>query len=153
MKISNVDRLKAKIAALAPATKEEIRIALKASAEEIVELQKRFVPVDDGDLQMSITWQWGNEAKIAYSQTLGTVSGDHELAVRISAGNTKVRYAHLVEFGTHAHIAGGKFEGALIPAIPAHPFFYPGYRLGRKRAKSRITRAITRAAKKVAAGS
>jgi HK97 gp10 family phage protein len=153
MKVSNVDRLKAKIAALAPATKEEIRSALTASAEEIVQLQKRLVPVDRGDLQMSITWQWGNEAKIAYSQTLGTISGEHELAVRISAGNSKVRYAHLVEFGTHAHIAGGKFEGAQIPAIPAHPFFYPGYRLGRKRAKSRISRAITKAAKKVAAGS
>lgn len=109
------------------------------------------MPVDHGGLQASITWRWGNDAKIAYSQTLGSV-GQHELSARISAGNSKVRYAHLVEFGTHAHIAGGKFAGAEIPAIPAQPFFYPGYRLGKKRAKSRIARAITRAAKKVAAG-
>lgn len=151
MKITNIDRLKARIAAIPRATRDELRAAIAESAEEIVQLQKRLVPVDHGDLQMSITWRWGNEVKIAYSQSIGSV-GEHELAARISAGNTKVRYAHLVEFGTHAHIAGGKFAGAEIPAIPAHPFFYPGYRLGKKRAKSRISRAVTRAARKVAGG-
>ena len=72
--------------------------------------------------------------------------------MRISAGNTFVRYAHLVEFGTAPHAQGGKFAGTMHPGTPAKPFFYPMYRLGKKRAKSRITRGVNRAAKKVAAG-
>ena len=150
MKITRLDRFKAKLAAMPKAAKDEMRKAIAESASEIVQMQKGFAPVDDGDLKQSITWQWGDEAKIAYSQTLGSVSGQHELSARISAGNGKVRYAHLVEFGTAQHTAGGKFEGATIPAIPPQPFFHPGFRIGKKRAKSRISRAVNRAAKKVA---
>lgn len=152
MKISRLDRFKAKLAAMPKAAKEEVRKAIAASSEEIVDLMQRTAPVDDGDLKKSITWQWGDEARIAYSQTLGTVSGNHELSARISAGNGKVRYAHLVEFGAAPHVAGGKFEGARHPGAPAQPFFYPNWRLGKKRAKSRISRAIGKAAKKVAGG-
>lgn len=150
MKVTNLDRVNAKIKALPQAVKDEMRKAVAVSAEEIVGLQKKLAPIDDGDLQMSITWGWGNEKKIAYSQTIGTVSGNTELSARISVGNTKVRYAHLVEFGVKEHIAGGMFEGATIPAIAGQPFFYPGYRIGKKRAKARIRRAISKAAKEVA---
>lgn len=152
MKIRNVDRLKRKLARMSRATKEEIRTALAQSAGEIAELMRRTVPVADGDLRDSIIWQYGDQEKVSYSQTLGSVTAGHELSVRISAGNSKVRYAHLVEFGTAAHVAGGKFAGAQHPGTTAQPFFYPSYRLGKKRAKARINRATTRAAKKVAAG-
>lgn len=152
MRVKNVDRLKRKLARMSAATKEEIRKALALSAGEIVDLMKRTVPVDDGDLRDSITWRYGDEAKVKYSQTLGTAGGGHELSVRISAGNSRVRYAHLVEFGTSAHIVGGKFAGAKHPGSAAQPFFYPSYRLGKRRAKSRVSRAVTKAAKKVAAG-
>lgn len=150
MRITRLDRFKAKLAALPKGTKEEIRKAIAQSAEEIVQLQKRLAPVDDGDLQMSITWRWGNEQRQAYSVDFGTIRGSHELSARISAGNTKVRYAHLVEFGTTGHINGGKFEGTWHPGTKQQPFFYPGYRTGKKRAKSRISRAVSKAAKKVA---
>lgn len=150
MRITRVDRLKAKLAAMPKAAKEEVRKAIAQSADEIVQTQKRLAPVEDGDLQMSITWRWGDEQRVAYSQTMGIVSDGHELSAAITAGNTKVRYAHLVEFGVAEHKAGGMFAGATIPAVPASPFFYPGYRFGKKRAKSRISRALTKAAKKVA---
>lgn len=149
MKVKNLGKMYAKIAAMPAAVKEEIRKALAQSAEEIVDLQKRFVPVDHGDLRDSITWQYGDAKRIKHSQTIGA-SGDHELSVRISAGNARVRYAHLVEFPTRAHIAGGKFKGARHPGTKAQPFFYPGFRLGKKRAKSRIVRATNRAVKRVA---
>lgn len=166
MKISNIDRFNAKLALLPPLSKEEMRKAIAQSAEEIVDLQKRLAPVDDGDLQMSITWRWGNETKIAYSQSFGTVRGQHELSAVISAGNTRVRYAHLVEFGARPHTirpkkAGGKlvfFRGGKKvtvdevkhPGSRRQPFFYPGWRTGKKRGKSRISRAVRSAAKKVA---
>lgn len=149
MRIRNRERLARKLAAIPKAAKEEIRKALAESASEIVDLQRRAAPVEDGDLRDSIDWHYGDAKRIAYSQGFG---GTHELGVRISAGNTFVRYAHLVEFGTAPHPQGGKFAGSMHPGTPAKPFFYPMYRLGKKRAKSRITRGVNRAAKKVAAG-
>jgi HK97 gp10 family phage protein len=153
VKISNLDRFNAKLKALPQAAKDEIQKAIAASADEIVDLQQRLVPVDDGDLRASIQWRWGDEKREAYSQDMGTVRGNHALSARISAGNPKVRYAHLVEFGAAPHVAGGKFEGAQHPGAPAQPFFYPGFRTGKKRAKARISRAVRAAAKQAVSGS
>jgi hypothetical protein len=51
----------------------------------------------------------------------------------VTAGNTDVRYASHVEYGTkHAH---------------AEPFFWPAYRLSKARERNRISRAITKAVK------
>ncbi|WP_353641322.1 HK97-gp10 family putative phage morphogenesis protein [Mesorhizobium sp. WSM2239] len=152
MKIKNLKRLQRKLRRMSPVAKEEIRKALAESAAEIVALQKQIVPAASGDLRDSIEWRYGDAKKIRYSQSFKGASGGHELSVRISAGNEKVRYAHLVEFGAAPHIAGGKFEGAQHPGAPAQPFFYPAFRLGKKRAKARIGRAVGKAARKVAAG-
>jgi HK97 gp10 family phage protein len=70
-----------------------------------------------------------------------------------AGGEREGWYARLVEFGTSAHEAGGKFKGAMHPGTSARPFFYPAWRANKRRAKARISRAITRAAKKVAASS
>jgi hypothetical protein len=76
-------------------------------------------------------------------------AGDPDLSVRISAGNSKVRYAHLIEFGTAPHINGGVFAGTEHPGTQAQPFFYPTYRRLRRRARSRISRAVTKAIKQL----
>lgn len=150
MRIDGLERFKGKMKRMPEAMKAELKAAVAKGAEEIVVHQKRLVPVDFGDLQKSITWRWGDEAKIPFSQTMG-VYGRTELSAVITAGNTHVRYAHLVEFGSKQHIAGGIYEGAnppvLIPAISPQPFFYPAWRLGKKRAKSRIVRASNKAIK------
>jgi HK97 gp10 family phage protein len=57
-----------------------------------------------------------------------------ETSVAVTAGNTDVRYAHLVEHGTvKAH---------------AQPFFWPAVRMHRKKAKAAIKRAVATAVKK-----
>lgn len=147
MKVSGLDRLKRKIAAIPVAAKQEIRKALAESAQEIVDLQKRAVPVDTGNLRDTILWRYGDAEKLAHSQGVG---GGHSLAVRISAGDTFARHAHLVEFGTSPHPQGGKFKGSQHPGTAAQPFFYPMFRLGKKKATGRVARAVNRAAKKVA---
>jgi HK97 gp10 family phage protein len=152
VKISNLERFQAKLKAMPQVAKEEIRKAIAASADEIVDLQRRLVPKVSHDLEESIIWRWGDEKRAAYSQDMGSVRGNHELSARISAGNSAVRYAHLVEFGAAPHTAGGKFEGAHHPGAPSQPFFYPGFRTGKKRAKARIARAIKAAVKKAASG-
>ena len=135
MKIKGVHQLKRKLKKMPEAAKQEIRKALEKSAAEIVDLMRRMVPVDSGDLRDSIGWTWGAPPKAAV--VMGTV-GDAGLVITIYAGSDAAYYARMVEFGTMK--------------MAPHPYFRPGFRLGKKRAKSRISRATNTAAKKVAAG-
>lgn len=61
--------------------------------------------------------------------------GDHDLQVKVISS---AFYSMHVEFGTE-HSA-------------AAPFFFPGYRLVRKRVRSRISAAVSRAAREVSSG-
>lgn len=154
MKIRNVSRLKKKLASLPRIARQEMRKALDQSAAEIVDIQKRFAPFESGALRNSIDYTFG-AYRAENSNVRGVTGGrgrldDDDLTVTIHAGDAKAYYAAFVEFGTDPHINGGKFAGSKNPGTTAQPFFYPGYRLGKKRAKSRIARAATKAARKVA---
>lgn len=153
MKISRVENLKRKIAALPVVARDEIDKSLRTSAGEIVSLAKAFAPVESGDLQDSIDYTVGDYTpENSNVRGVSGSTGTHDLAVTIHAGDAKAFYAAWVEFGTAPHTNGGRFEGTHNPGMSAQPFFYPAFRLGKKRAKSRISRALTKAAKKVAAG-
>ena len=52
----------------------------------------------------------------------------------------------------NASAADRVFKVVAGPGTTAQPFFYPAYRAVRKRVKGRVTRSITKSAKKVAAG-
>jgi HK97 gp10 family phage protein len=150
-RIIGMTKLQRKLKRLPLVVKEQIRKAMEQGAEEIVALAKSLVPVDSGALKNSIGWTWGRAPRGA--MTLGTVqSVGGDLTITIYAGNEEAFWARWVEFGTKAHTAGGMFEGATIPAVPASPFFYVSYRALRRRVRSRITRGINKAAKQVAAG-
>lgn len=151
MAVDGRDRLLKKLAALAPKTREAIGKAIRQGADEIVAAQKRLAPKRTGALAASIVATSGGAAP-KYSQG-GRTSGqasDPELTVVISAGNAKVRYAHLVEFSTAPHENKGLYEGSDHPGTQAQPFFYPPYRAHRKRVKARITRATKKAAREAA---
>lgn len=127
-------------------------VAVIQGAEEIVALQKRLAPVDDGDLQMSITYTPPGGTTPPYSQPGGQQVAREGQAL-ITAGNKDVRYAHLVEYGTKSGwINQGEFPGTVHPPLKAQPFFWPAWRALRKRTKSRITRAINKAIKDGASG-
>lgn len=146
------DQLIRKLSALPALAEKRILAAMAAAADDIVSMMKRLAPVDDGDLQMSISWTWGDAPK--GSLTIGKVSRtrrDGSPRITIFAGNHEAYYARWVEFGTAPHINGGRFAGSRNPGTRAQPFFYVSFRAGRRRAKSAISRAITRAAKEVAA--
>lgn len=117
--------------------KDQIKKALEAAADEIVEMAKRLAPVDKGELRDSIGWTWGKAPK--GSITLGKVAENSlagDFTITVFAGNGVAYYARFVEFGTQK--------------MPAQPYFYPAYRATKKRAKSRVRRSITKAAKAVA---
>lgn len=154
MKISGVRRLNRKIAKLPDFVRAELDAALRTSAGEIVDLAKSFAPRKSGDLQNSIGFTVGEY--IPENSNVRGVSargGGHDLSVTIHAGDAKAFYAAWVEFGTAPHINKGLYKGTENPGASAQPFFFPAWRLGKKRAKSRISRALTKAAKRVAKGS
>lgn len=134
-KVQGLDKLRKKMRALPDVARKEIRAAMEKGANEIVAMAKGLVPVDNGDLRDSIGWTWGSAPK--GSMTLAQ-AGEGDFRLTIYAGNDRAFYARWVEFGTEQNTA--------------QPFFYPSYRALRKRTKSRISRAYTKAAKKVAAG-
>lgn len=165
MKVENLERFKRKLKMMPIAAKEEIRKALMASAVEITALMKAAAPVDSGDLQRSIGYTFGNyRPDNSNVRGVSATAGGHDLSVTLHAGDKHAWYAALVEFGTTAHtikaknapaMGRGGIFGSIVhhPGSSAHPFFYPSYRLGKKRAKSQISRAVSKAAKKAASGS
>lgn len=141
------DRLFAKLRRLAPETQRELVQANRKSAYEMASTAKGFAPVKTGKLRDSIEVTPPGAVPPSYSQGAAQVPPG---AFMVTAGNSQVRYPHLVEYGTHAHAQAGMFEGTTHPGNPPQPFFWPAYRLLRKRMRSRASRAITKAVKKVA---
>lgn len=133
-KIKNLNRLNKKFIRLSQGAIDAIRPAMAAGADDIVAMAKRFAPVDTGALRDSIGWTWGSQIPEG-STALGSLRNKRspELIITIFAGSKEVFYVKWKEFGTVAQ--------------KAHPFFFPAYRAQRKSVKSKIRRAITKAAK------
>lgn len=151
-KILNLARLERKLKRLPPAALEEIKPAMAAAADSIVAMMKNLVAVEDGDLGNSIGWTWGKAPKgsMVVAAVKASLGGD--LTITIYAGNTEAYYARWVEFGTAAHVNGGKFAGTQHPGTRAQPYFYVSFRANRKAALRKIRAGVRKGAKKVAAG-
>lgn len=143
------DALLKKLGKLAPATFAALADANRQTADEMVDTARALVPKRTGRLAASIVATGPGGTPPAYSQ-----GGGHQAVPEgsyiVSAGNSKTRYAHLVEYGTAAHDNAGKFKGTHNPGTKARPFFWPAYRLIRRKMRSRATRAIRKATDQVA---
>lgn len=142
--MKGLDKLNRKMKAIPPAAKAAARAAVVQGAQEVANLQQNLVPYDQGELHDSIVVTQPGQTTPPYSQPGGSMTAGPEQAI-ITAGNTRVRYPHLVEFGTPPHINGGQFAGTAHPGTTAQPFFFPAWRALRNRVKSRITRSINKA--------
>ena len=113
------------------AIKKAATDALEIEAAKIVGIMKARAPKDTGDLAESIGWTWGDAP--AGAMTVGTVGGRFYGTARITidAGGGDAFHARFQEFGTID--------------MPPTPFFYPTWRAERRRARSAITRRITKA--------
>lgn len=144
MAFTNRDRLRRRLKAIPVAARKAIRAQMAANAEELVETQRRFVPVDEMKLHDSIRWR--------------NVSDSTRISFRISAGNRQVPYARFVEFGTAASPARAprqnlNFKRTVVmtkdyqahAGTTAQPFFWPAYRLLRRKFKTRVARAAKKA--------
>ncbi|MGF0524569.1 HK97-gp10 family putative phage morphogenesis protein [Agrobacterium pusense] len=142
--IQGWDRLKRRLEKIPKAVREQTQPAITSAAQDVADVMKALAPVDDGDLKDSIVVTAGGQRTPSHSQPGGATTVP-ENAAMITAGNSKVRYAHLVEFGTRAHINGGQFAGTKNPGSRAQPYFFSGFRLARKKAAAKIKRAMSRA--------
>ena len=144
-KIQGLASLNRKFKALPKAADAAIRPIMEQIANSVVATAKSLAPVRTGKLRDSIGWTWGEapEGTMVIGKVKDRMSGN--LAITIFAGGNKAFWARWVEFGTST----GNFTGT---GSRAQPFFYPAWRAHRRGAKSKISRAITKSAKKVAAG-
>jgi HK97 gp10 family phage protein len=128
----DIDRLNKRLAAVPKAVREAVQPALQKSGQELVDAMRQLAQPsrDTGALIDSITMTPGGQQTPAYSQPGGSQTVP-ENAVYVTAGNTDVRYPHLVEYGTSK--------------AAARPFFWPAFRLLRKRIGNRTKRAIGKA--------
>ena len=124
----DLTRILRKLDRLGTEPREKITAALVRSANRVADLQRHFAEDsrDTGALIESITVTGPGQATPPYSQPGGNrVAGPTEAIV--TAGNDDVRYPHLVEHGS--------------VNADAKPFFWPAWRMLRKRETSSITRA------------
>lgn len=131
-----IGRLRKRLAAIPKQVQAAAQPALLKQANAMAATMCGFAPVDSGDLRDSIEVTPGGSATPPYSQPGGSMTVGTN-AVAVTAGNTDVRYAHLVEYGH-----GNGFNGS---AVPAKPFFWPAVRLHNKKAKAAIKRAVGKA--------
>lgn len=127
------ERLRKRIANIPVAVRTAVRPVLVAAADDLAGDMQRLAPEDTGALKASIHVTPPGAVTPPYSQPGGSRTAG-ELEALVTAGNSDVRYAHLVEFGT--------------AEATAQPYFWPAVRLDRKRLTSRIKRAISKAVRK-----
>ncbi|MGE4372890.1 MAG: HK97-gp10 family putative phage morphogenesis protein [Xanthobacter sp.] len=144
--VKGLAALNRRLSAIPKAVRQAAQASVIKQANAIADLARNAAPEDDGDLKESIVVTAGGESTPPYSQPGGRTVIP-ELGAAITAGNGKVRYAHLVEFGSKGHPQGGKFKGTDHPGTSAQPFFWPAVRMMRKRTASAVKRAISKAVK------
>ncbi|MEN3239048.1 HK97 gp10 family phage protein [Methylobacterium ajmalii] len=126
----DLERLNRRLERIPEAVKEAVAPSLEKSGNELVGTMRRLAPEETGDLKRSLHMTPAGQSTPPYSQP-GSSHVVPEGAVAVTAGNEHVRYPHLQEYGTeHA---------------PAQPYFWPGFRLLRKRITNRTKRDLRKA--------
>ncbi|NKM86346.1 HK97 gp10 family phage protein [Rhizobium laguerreae] len=127
---AQLDRFNRRMAAIPKAVREAVQPALAKSGQDLATMQRILAPRDTGDLQDSIHVTLPGETTPPYSQPGGSRTAK-ENEVIVTVGNSDVRYPHLVEYGT-------------VNAA-ARPFFWPAFRLLKRKLANRIKRSISKA--------
>lgn len=125
-----------------------VKRVLKKAGEPIASAMRAKAPVDDGDLSKNIIVSAkikGGPGEAAYAKAMRESAGNKAYAVKamrdarraakgtmppvmMFVGPTeRIFHAHLVEFGTKAHINGGLFAGSKHPGTRAQPFARPAF--------------------------
>ena len=132
MASAQLDRLQKRLEAVPKRVIEAVQPALAKSGQELVSAMKTLAEPsrDTGALIDSIQMTTAGNSTPPYSQPGGSQVVPPN-AVMITVGNEKVRYGHLVEYGT--------------TKAQAQPYFWPAYRLLKRKIGTRLKRSISKA--------
>jgi HK97 gp10 family phage protein len=134
-RVQGLDKLNRKLRDMPEATQAAIRKSFEGGAQEMVDMARRLAPIKTGALQRSIDWNYGAAPKGSFGVGSRSTAPD---SITIHAGDKDAFYARWVEFGTAVN--------------PAQPFFFPAWRSVRKKVMAANKRAMSKVARKVAAG-
>lgn len=132
---STAKRVDAMLSAATKAAIAATQPALIKAGNAVADDMRRLAETsrDTGNLIESIAVTPGGKSTPPYSQPGGEAVVP-ENSVMITAGDSDTRYPHLIEWGSKRS--------------KAQPFFWPAFRLGRKKAAQSIQRAIRKALRK-----
>lgn len=140
------DRLVRKFRALVPEAEKTVTEAALEGAQEVAALAQRFV--HSQEVRNSI-----HAEPLPKRLAALVAAGDASTKVEARKGSgVLIGKEFLEHFGTKPHTVGGKFKGAHHPGTRANPFLHAAFQLTKKKNLARISRAIGKAARKVAAG-
>lgn len=149
MRIQGADALQRKLGAIPKAVEQEVRRAMALGADEAVAMIDRLAPAP---LKGRTRWTWGPPPRASRALiAVGEDGSSLQLTIFMEYRGTGFEdaRAHWFEFGTGERVQ--KTTGRRTGRMPATPFFYPGFRLVRARARNRIARAMRKAIREVAA--
>lgn len=133
MAFTNRDRLRRRLKAIPAKVRKALREQNATNAAELAETMKGFAPEDQGALIASIKHQ-DVSTSTRISQEVRAGGAATTRPVRNSEkGAPDYDYALAQEFGTED--------------MPATPFFWPAYRLKKRRFRQRMNRAAKKAVK------
>lgn len=127
-KIIGLDKLKRRLAAIPKNVSVAAKAALNKSADELVTAQKALAPQDDGVLIGSI-----HKAPGRHEHSVAVKAGGAATKRQVGGRDYYYDYAVAQEFGTRK--------------MQPNAFFFPAYRLLRRRFKNRLSRAMNKAVK------
>ena len=140
---SGIDRFKRVLDKLPAGAVEGIEQAHRLNGEEGVRIIKGDTPRDDGDLERSVDWCYGDPPPgVLGSAPRSKTAVPDNLRMSIFAGGKKAPHAHLVHNGTAERKTK---DGASKGVMPPLPFFWPNIRALRKRWRGRIVRRANKA--------
>lgn len=121
-RITSIERFKRLSEELQQEIRRDAIAQLNQEADELVQQMQAAVPANTGNLRRSIRKEQGSR------ETRVTVKAGGTLTT-VQRANYSYDYSRGVEFGT--------------ATSAAHPFFWPSWRLRRRRIRSRMKRKIT----------
>lgn len=125
-----LSKFQRRMRAIPLSVRQAVQPALVKGADEIAGMARHLAPEDTGALKASIAVTGPGQQTPPYSQPGGSMTVPENMAA-VTVGNSAVRYAHLVEYGT--------------AEAEAQPFLGPASRLLKKRVGARIKRSISKA--------
>lgn len=132
-----LSRIQRRLNAIPRYVKERMATVTVEEAEKVADDMRAMALAskDTGAMIVSIAVTPGGETTPPYSQPGGSATAPEGGAI-ITAGNSEVRYPHLVEYG---------HKGPNGAVVEPQPFFWPAVRLNNKKVRSRLRREAKKA--------